>query len=92
MCWDQAPRPLAGWITASITCGNAGGRLPSLSELVAYIAQPGTQVGAEHWSGDAADFDVAEGEEIALARDESGTTLKRAPITLGYRCLFYRAN
>jgi hypothetical protein len=92
MCWDEDARPLAGWITASIECGNAGGRLPSLSELVAYIAQPGTQVVVEHWSGDVAEFDGPENEEIALARGEAGTSLKRAPVTLGYRCLFYRTN
>lgn len=92
MCWDEDARPLAGWITASIDCGNAGGRLPSLSELVAYVAQPGTQVVVEHWSGDVAEFDGIEDEEIALARGEAGTSLKRAPVTLGYRCLFYRVN
>jgi hypothetical protein len=92
MCWDEDARPLAGWITASIECGNAGGRLPSLSELIAYVAQPGTQVVVEHWSGDVAEFDGVGNEEIALARGEAGTSLKRAPVTLGYRCLFYRAN
>jgi hypothetical protein len=91
MCWDDDPRPIAGWITASITCGNAGGRLPSLSELIAYIAQPGPPV-SEHWSGDASDHDPVGNEEIALTRDESGTASKRAPVSLGYRCLFYRAN
>lgn len=92
MCWDDVPRPVAGWVTASIDCAEDGGRLPSLSELIAYIAQPNTQVVAENWSGDASDFDGVGGEEIAFARDESGTSLKRSPITLGYRCLFYRAN
>jgi hypothetical protein len=92
MCWDEDARPLAGWIAASIECGNAGGRLPSLSELIAYVAQPGTQVVVEHWSGDVAEFDGVGNEEIALARGEAGTSLKRAPVTLGYRCLFYRAN
>ncbi|HEX5712679.1 MAG TPA: hypothetical protein VFX85_05125 [Solirubrobacterales bacterium] len=91
MCWEQTPRPLAGWVVASVTCGDAGGRLPSLSELIAYIAQPGPPE-AEHWSADVADFDAPENEEIALARGESGTSLKRAPVPLGYRCLFYRVN
>lgn len=92
MCWDDDARPVAGWIAASIDCADGGGRLPSLSELIAYIAQPGPQLSGEHWSGDASDFDGIGNEEVVLARGEAGTSLKRSPVTLGYRCLFYRAN
>ena len=92
MCWDDDPRPADGWIAASRDCGNAGGRLPSLSELIAYVSQPGTQLTAETWSGDASDIDTLNGEESVLTRDESTTSFKRSPISLGYRCLFYRVN
>jgi hypothetical protein len=35
VCWDNTARAAANWIAASDTCGNAGGRLPTLSELFA---------------------------------------------------------
>jgi hypothetical protein len=92
MCWDEGPRPAANWIVASSDCGDAGGRLPSLSELIAYVLQPGTQVSGQHWSGDASDFEVGSGEESALTRGESATAVSHSPVHLGYRCLFYRAN
>jgi hypothetical protein len=92
MCWDEDPRPAANWIVASSDCGDAGGRLPSLSELIAYVLQPGTQVSGQHWSGDASDFEVGSGEESALTRGEAATAVSHSPVHLGYRCLFYRAN
>jgi hypothetical protein len=91
MCWDDDPRPADDWIAASIDCGEAGGRLPSLSELIAYVFQPGTQVSGQHWSGDASDFDETEGEGV-LTRGETTTSFSHSPISLGYRCLFYRVN
>jgi hypothetical protein len=92
MCWEEDPRAATNWIVASATCGNAGGRLPSLSELIAYVLQPGTQVSGQHWSGDASDFEVGSGEESVLTRGETATAVSHSPIGLGYRCLFYRAN
>ncbi len=92
MCWDDDPRPASGWIAASIDCAEDNGRLPSLSELIAYIAQPGPQVTGENWSGDAGDVDTINGDEFVLARGESGSARRRSPETLGYRCLFYRTN
>jgi hypothetical protein len=92
MCWDEDPRPVAGWIAASIDCADDGGRLPTLSELIAYIAQPEAQVSAPNWSGDAGDVDEINGDQFALVHSESGSSLKRSPETFGYRCLFYRTN
>jgi hypothetical protein len=92
MCWDEDPRPAANWIAASSDCGDASGRLPSLSELIAYVLQPETQVSGQHWSGDASDFEVGSGEESILTRGESATSTSHSPVHLGYRCLFYRVN
>ena len=92
MCWDDDPRPVKNWIAASRDCGDAGGRLPSLSELIAYVTRPGPEVAAETWSGDVSDVDSLSGEESILTRDETTTSRKPAPTTLGYRCLFYRVN
>ncbi len=92
MCWDNEPRPVKNWIAASRDCGDAGGRLPSLSELIAYVTQPGTQVTEETWSGDARGADPFTGEESVLTRDETMSNYKPAPTPLGYRCLFYRVN
>lgn len=90
-CWDDAVRPLKTWIGAAVECGDAGGRLPSLSELVAYVLRDGVQAPAPLWSGDV----VAEsgGEESVLARDEALTSTHNGPTTtFGFRCVFYQAN
>lgn len=91
MCWDVNVRPADDWIEASRDCGNAGGRLPSLSELIAYVLQPGEQVTGQNWTGDVADF--TGGKEIVLTSDEGSTaTSPSSPASFGYRCLFYRVN
>jgi hypothetical protein len=91
MCWDQNVRPADDWIEASRDCGNAGGRLPSLSELIAYVLQPGEQVSGQNWTGDVADLTA--GKEIVLTSDEGSTsTSPSSPASLDYRCLFYRVN
>jgi hypothetical protein len=91
MCWDEDARPADDWIEASRDCGNAGGRLPSLSELIAYVLQPGEQVSGQNWTGDV--IDLPGGKETVLTSDEgtSGTS-PSSPASLGYRCLFYRVN
>lgn len=47
---------------------------------------------APNWSGDGGDVDTINGDEFALARDESVSSLRRSPENFGYRCLFYRTN
>jgi hypothetical protein len=91
MCWDIDVRAADQWIEASIECGDAGGRLPSLSELTAYVAQPGAQVTSQNWSADV--IDLASGKELVLTSDETTTGASQSsPGSLGYRCLFYRTN
>lgn len=91
VCWDDGVRPVKTWIGASVECGEAGGRLPSLSELIAYVLRDGIQVAAPHWSADV--VELASGEETALARDETVTTSHKSVGTdFGFRCVFYQAN
>jgi hypothetical protein len=91
MCWDLNVRPADGWIDASKDCGDEGGRLPSLSELIAYVLQPGEQVEEQNWTGDV--IDVSAGKETVLTSDEGLTSSAgSSPTNLDYRCLFYRVN
>jgi hypothetical protein len=91
VCWDDSVRPIRTWIGASVECGEEGGRLPSLSELVAYVLREGIQVSAPHWSGDV--IEAEGGEETVLARDEIATgSHKSVGTSLGFRCVFYQAN
>jgi hypothetical protein len=91
VCWDNASRTAAGWFAASDTCGNLGGRLPTLSELVAYTDQAGTQVAGSHWSGDV--IEVAAGLTTVATRDETTQVASVASVgSFAYRCVFYRTN
>jgi hypothetical protein len=90
MCWDEIPRPVKGWIQAAKDCGDEGGRLPSLSELIAFISQPGPQVAAHNWSSDVADLET--GTEVVFTSDETGRAKSLSTAPFGYRCLFYRSN
>jgi hypothetical protein len=91
MCWDDQPRPQRTWIAAASECAVEEGRLPSLSELVAYIDQEGEQAPTPHWSNDVAD--LTSGEEQVFTASESGREIKAGGIfTNKYRCLFYRTN
>ncbi len=91
MCWDEDVQPGKNWIAASRACGDAGGRLPSLSELVAYVLG-NSQVDGETWTGEVSGLSPGK-EELVFTRDEttSATTGSLTTI-LGYRCLFYRVN
>jgi hypothetical protein len=91
MCWDDDVRDADDWIKATEECGIAGGRLPSLSELIAYVLQDGEQVEGQNWTGDV--IDVSAGKETVLTSDEglTGSSFS-SPTNLDYRCLFYRVN
>jgi hypothetical protein len=91
MCWDEATRPLAPWITAIEECAGDGGRLPTISELIAFVLRPGEQVSAQVWSGDLADV-VGPAEDV-LTSDEHGRNKREgAGFELGYRCVFPLSN
>lgn len=92
MCWDEDARLADDWIGASATCGNADGRLPSLSEFIAYVVRSGTQVGAEmHWTSDVVDVTAGK-ETIATSNEGSTGSSVSSPTKFVYRCLFYRVN
>jgi hypothetical protein len=92
MCWDEQPRPLNTWVGAAIECAEEGGRLPTLGELVAYIAQPGVQAATDTWSSDIDELGAGE-EEQAFTASESSRKVKPGRSFLGrFRCLFYPTN
>jgi hypothetical protein len=91
MCWDETNRPVQFWPFAAKECGELGGRLPTISELVAFVLQEGTQVGAEVWSGDV--VAVAAGEEKVLTSTEGVRGEREGKVSpLGYRCVFPKSN
>jgi hypothetical protein len=90
MCWDEGVRSAKNWSQASQECGDVGGRLPSLSELIAYVSRPGVQVGAHNWSTEV--IDLEGGVEEVLTSDETSRAPALATALRGYRCLFYRSN
>ncbi len=92
MCWDENPRPAHLWVVAAVECGEAGGRLPTLSELVAYVlVKDGEQFPGElAWTSDVLNVDGG-GNATAIVGDDGGNAYAPGGSN-GYRCLFYRAN
>ena len=90
MCWDEEERAAHGWIQASVECGEADGRLPSLSELVAYVLQPEEQFSGPSWTSDVISVDGF--GEPPRHPQRGATAISPASGSFGYRCLFYRAN
>lgn len=93
MCWDQTTQPAKLWIVAVAECGKAGGRLPTLEELIAYVLQPGEQVEGQTWSADV--DSVGAGEKVVVfTTDENDRSTEDSDlaIQLGYRCVFPQSN
>jgi hypothetical protein len=91
MCWDEDVQPGNNWIAASRACGDAGGRLPSLSELVAYVLG-NSQLDDETWTGEVSGLGPANEELVFTRAEASSATAGSLTTFLGYRCLFYRVN
>lgn len=89
MCWDNTTRQAKFWLAADKECGDAGGRLPLIGELIAFVLRPGEQVEEQVWSGDV--VDVSGSEEKVLTSDENGRE-KVATGTHGFRCVFPLSN
>ena len=89
-CWDDTPRPAKIWLVALSTCGDEGGRLPSIGELIAYVRQEGIQFALPAWSEDVADVNGS--EETVLTSDETERGKKLGSGLLGYRCVFPETN
>jgi hypothetical protein len=89
MCWDETTRPIVGWLEAVSDCGDAGGRLPSIGELVAYVRQPGLQIIGRVWSSDVVDLSGTD-EEVLTSSETTRESSKSG--VFGYRCVFPRSN
>jgi hypothetical protein len=90
MCWDQVQRIFEPWLIADRECGDEGGRLPTIGELVAFIGRPGNQAIGQVWSSDLAD--ISGGNEVVLTSDETSREKSIGSFLLGYRCVFPRSN
>lgn len=91
MCWDESTRPARFWLAAVKECGEAGGRLPTIDELVAFVLRPGEQVSGQVWSGDLAA--TAGVKDVPWTSDETVRQEHEADsLQLGYRCVFLRTN
>ncbi|MBS1860792.1 MAG: hypothetical protein JSS68_03675 [Actinobacteria bacterium] len=89
MCWDKANRAARLWLGAIKECGEEGGRLPSIEELIAFVLRPGEQVEEQTWSADLIEASGSEGKVFTTdegGRGETGPGLHR------YRCVFYPSN
>jgi hypothetical protein len=87
MCWEKTVRPITFWVIAVKTCGNAGGRLPLIGELIAYLTHDGNTPGSEpQWSGSLLP------EEKVLTSDDNETVAESGPAELGYRCVYPLSN
>lgn len=91
MCWDQATRPIRSWLGAIEDCGNAGGRLPTIEELIAFVLRPGEQVEGQTWSADVDKLEGSSNEAAVFTTDELGRSTETSG-QLGYRCVFPRSN
>jgi hypothetical protein len=93
MCWDEANRAPKLWLGAVKECAEAGGRLPSFEELIAFVLQPGTQVAAQTWSGDVDSLDGLK-KEVVFTTDENGRSTEDSAVAtlLGFRCVFPQSN
>jgi hypothetical protein len=94
MCWDETTRSPKLWPLAAHECGEAGGRLPSIEELIAFVLQEGTQLIGEAWSGDVDSIETKESSkvEVIFTTDEFGRARTRSEGLLGYRCVFPQSN
>lgn len=89
MCWDKANRTARFWLAAVKDCGDEGGRLPSIEELIAFVLRPGEQVAEQTWSADLIQASGAEG--TVFTTDEAGRG-ETGPGQHRYRCVFYPSN
>ena len=93
MCWDQTTQPAKLWIVAVAECGKAGGRLPTIEELIAFVLQDGEQVEHQTWSADVASLGAGE-KVVVFTTDENGRSTEDSDLgnLLGFRCVFPESN
>jgi hypothetical protein len=87
MCWDKSTRQIDFWVRAVQICGAAGGRLPLIGELIAYLTHDGNTPGSDRlWSGSLL------GSEEVLTSDDEENVAETSPTELGYRCVYPLGN
>lgn len=87
MCWEKTVRPINFWLIAVKICGNEGGRLPLIGELIAYLTHDGNTPGSDpQWSGS-----LLPGEKV-LTSDDNENVAESGPAELGYRCVYPLSN
>jgi hypothetical protein len=93
MCWDESQQGARSWLVAIQECAERGGRLPTISELIAYAELRTSNLSGEYWSGDVDSVPVGEKERV-FTSDASGRHTVNTTIftTLPYRCVFYPTN
>jgi hypothetical protein len=96
VCIELSPRSAATWPLAAKTCGDAGGRLPTLGELEGFRQQAGiTLSNAEHTSAYIDVNGIDSGGELTIGLRDNGA---RAPgfsygsSNANYRCIQPRTN
>ena len=93
ICWDENEQSARTWLGAIQKCAERGGRLPTISELIAYAELRGSHLAGENWSGDVDSVPVGEKERV-FTSDASGRHTVNTTVftTLAYRCVFYPSN
>ncbi|MBN9623882.1 MAG: hypothetical protein J0H06_13190, partial [Actinobacteria bacterium] len=82
MCWSKSVQPAVFWLVAVKECGDNGGRLPLIGELIAYLTHDGNTPGSEQeWSGS-----LLGPGKVLTSDDEEHVGEESSPIELGYRC------
>lgn len=91
VCIEAASRSAATWPSAAKTCGDAGGRLPTLGELQGFRQQPGiTLSGAEHTSTYIDVNGIDAGGELTVGLYDNGARqpgLAYGSSSADYRCV-----
>jgi len=91
MCWDQTTRSPKLWLAAVKECGEAGGRLPTIEELIAFVLRDGIQVTEQTWSGDVDSIESGLKKEVVFTTDETDRSTAISSL-LGFRCVFPQSN
>jgi hypothetical protein len=68
VCFDSSARPKQKWFEASKTCGDAGGRLPTMSELEGFRQLPAIDLGEGAW---VSEIHIDESEVKAMSLDDN---------------------
>lgn len=95
-CFESSTRGPDNWPVAAKVCGDAGARLPHLSEMEGFRQQPGVTLdGTEHTGTylDLNGLDAGGGSTVGIADNGSlGSGFSYGSSNARYRCVFPAAN